>query len=301
MLYKWCLCVFSEVLLFLSSSSAANLEACIPEKVLPEKRVSFVPEVSSEQNIDKDVTEESTNEYPLESEDSTPVRAVFELPHLSIKLCGELNKTEHEFVDIVLYDFSLSYEHTKPTVTLFDVSLGGLLVKDLLQDPESPYRYLISSSSPRQHRSLERSLSAYPSRLSSSCPVVSDAGLNQRFSSSLPHVLSLSPRQNAYRSLAPLRPLLKSDKFPSLPSVITARESDAPLDDSTSASVNENKDSNLVHVKVLLIDKKDDEFTTKYTSVRHGSYNLNMSLNFSSCLGKSMNFVNSFKSSLFLN
>lgn len=249
------------------SSSTANLEACIPDKVLPDKRVSFVPNVEFGESVSKDLDDESTNDFELESEDATPVRALFEIPHLSIKLCGELNKVELEFVDIVFYDFSLSYEHTRPTVTLVDVSLGGLIVEDLLQESESPYRHLISSSAPRQYR-LERSLSAYPSSLSSSCPVVSDAGLNQRFSSSLPHVLSLSPRQATYRSLAPLRPLLKNDKSSSMPSVFLPTESDASLDDTSSgAALIESKESNLVHVKVLLIDKKDEEFTTKYTSV----------------------------------
>ena len=259
---------FLRHFLFFCSSSTANLEACIPDKVLPDKRVSFVHNVEFGESVSKDLDDESTNDFELESEDATPVRALFEIPHLSIKLCGELNKVELEFVDIVFYDFSLSYEHTRPTVTLVDVSLGGLIVEDLLQESESPYRHLISSSAPRQYR-LERSLSAYPSSLSSSCPVVSDAGLNQRFSSSLPHVLSLSPRQATYRSLAPLRPLLKNDKSSSMPSVFLPTESDASLDDTSSgAAVIESKESNLVHVKVLLIDKKDEEFTTKYTSVR---------------------------------
>lgn len=231
--------------------------------------MSFVPNVSFGENVSNDATEESTNEYELESEDSTPVRAFFEVPHFSIKLCGELNKVEHDFVDINFFDFSLIYEHIKPTVTLFDVSLGGLVVEDLLQDPGSPYRHLISSSAPRQHRLRERSLSAYPSTLSTSCPVVSDAGLNSKFSSSLPHCLSLSPRQSPYHSLAPLRPLMKNDKFPSMPSVNVSTDSDSSMEDlrMTSSSTKENQGNNLVHIKVLLVDKKDEEFTTKYSSV----------------------------------
>lgn len=250
------------------SSSASNLEACIPEKVLPEKHVSFVPNVSFGENIDSDVADESTNEYEPESEEPTPVRASFEVPHFSIKLCGELNKVEHDFVDIMFYEFTLSYEHTKPTVTSFNVSLGGLLVEDLLQEPDSPYRHLISSSVPREYHLRQRSLSAYPSTLSTSCPVVSDAGLNSKFSSSLPHCLSISPRQSPYRSLAPLRPLVKKDKFPSMPSVNVSTDSDSSMEElDTSNVMKENKGNNLVHIKVLLIDKKDEEFSTKYNSV----------------------------------
>lgn len=241
---------------------------------MPEKRVSFVPNVSFGENVAADDTtsdaaDESTSEYELEAEDPTPVRAHFEVPNFSIKLCGELNKVEHDFVDIMFYDFLLGYEHTKPTVTLFDVSLGGLLVEDLLQESESPYRHLISSSARRQFHLRERSLSAYPSNLSSSCPVVSDAGLNPTFSSSLPHYLSLSPRQSPYRSLAPLRPLMKKDKCPSMPSVTVSSDNDSSMEDirSSSSAMKEDKGNNLVHIKVILIDKKDEEFSTKYNSV----------------------------------
>lgn len=259
----------SHRFLFFSSSSASNLEAFIPEKVLPEKCVSFIPNVTFGENVDIEMSNESSAESETESEDPTPIKALFEVPHFSIKLCGELNKVDREFVDIMFYDFALNYEHTKPTRTQFDVSLGGLLVEDLLQEPESPYRHLISSSAPRHRHLRERSLSAYHSSLSSSCPVVSEAGLHSGFSSSLPHCLSISPRQGPFRSLAPLRPLLKNEKFPSMPSVNVSTEGDSSMEDArTSSSVTkEKKENHLVHINVLLIDKKDEEFTTRYNSV----------------------------------
>ena len=169
----------------------------------------------------------------------------------------------------MFYDFNLAYEHTKPTVTLFNVSLGGLLVEDLLQEPESPYRYLISSSAPRQHHFRERSLSAYPSNLSSSCPVVSEAGLRSNFSSSLPHCLPATSKQGPFRSLAPLRPLLKNQKFPSMPSVNVTLDSESLGEDlgTSNTIIKDKKRNSLVHINVFLIDKKDEEFSTKYNSV----------------------------------
>ena len=231
--------------------------------------MSFMPNVPFGQNVDIEMSNESSAEFETESEDPTPVRAQFEVPHFSIKLCGELNKVDRDFVDIMFYDFALNYEHTKSTRTRFDVSLGGLLVEDLLQDPESPYRHLITSSAPRQRHLRERSLSACPSSLSSSCPVVSEAGLHSNFSSSLPHCLSTSPRQRPLRSLSPLRPLLKNLKFPSMPSVNVSTDSDSSMEDlRTSSSVTkEKKENNLVLINVLLMDKKDEEFTTTYSSV----------------------------------
>ena len=211
----------------------------------------------------------SSAEFETESEDPTPIKAQFEVPHLSIKLCGELNKVDHDFVDIMFYDFALNYEHTKPTRTQFDVSLGGLLVEDLLQEPESLYRHLISSSAPRQRHLRERSLSASPSSLSSSCPVVSEVGLHSNFSSSLPHCLSTSPRQGPFRSLSPLRPLLKNQKFPSMPSVNVSTDGNSSMEGlrSSSSVMKEKKENNLVRINVLLIDKNDEEFTTSYNSV----------------------------------
>lgn len=245
------------------------MEAFIPEKVLPEKHVSFIPNVTFGENVDIEMSNESSAEFETESEDPTPIKALFEVPHFSIKLCGELNKVDREFVDIMFYDFALNYEHIKPTRTQFDVSLGGLLVEDLLQEPESPYRHLISSSAPRQRHLRERSLSAYHSSLSSSCPVVSEAGLHSNFSSSLPHCLSTSPRRGPVRSLAPLRPLLKNQKFPSMPSVNVSTEGDSTMEDARTSSfvTKEKKEKNLVHINVLLIDKKDEEFTTRFNSV----------------------------------
>lgn len=231
--------------------------------------MSFIPNVTFGENVDIEMSNEYSAEFETESEDPTPIRAQFEVPHFSIKLRGELNKEDRDFVDIMFYDFALNYEHTKPTRTQFDVSLGGLLVEDLLQEPESPYRHLISSSAPRRPHLRERSLSAYPSSLSSSCPVVSKAGLHANFSSSLPHCLSASPRQGPFRSLAPLRPLLKNQKFPSMPSVNVSTDSDSSMEDlrTSSSVIKEKKDNNLVLINVRLIDKKDEEFTTSYNSV----------------------------------
>ena len=236
--------------------------------------MSFVPNVSIEENMECDVTDDNlllTGSRPeCEINDHTPIRALFEVPHFSIKLCGELNNVERDFVDIVLRDFTLCYEHIKSTVTLFDVSLGGLLVEDLLQDPESPYRHLMCSSAPRhhQHRLRERSLSACPSSLSTSCPVVSEMGLNSNLSSSLPLCLPSSPKHGQLHSLSPLRPLMKSQKFPSMPSVLVSTGGESEDRVMTSPAVKVDKESHaLVHIKVLLVDKKDEDFSTKYKSV----------------------------------
>jgi len=89
------------------------------------------------------------------------------------------------------------------------------------------------------------------------------------FSSSLPHCLSTSPRRGPVRSLAPLRPLLKNQKFPSMPSVNVCTDGDSSMEDARTSSfvTKEKKEKNLVHINVLLIDKKDEEFTTRYNSV----------------------------------
>ena len=246
--------------------------ADITEKTVPVKRVEFDTNLSVEENF-CDETEEENFDFMKEetaTEEPTPVTAYMEVPHFSIKLCGNLNQAEQDFVDIMLHDFYMSYEHTKATVTCFDVCLGGLLVEDLLQDPNSSYRHLMSSSVPRRHKLRERSLSAFPT-LSTSCPSVSDVGLNFTLSSSLPSYSSRTfQRHGPVRPLSPLRPLIKRQRVSSLTCVNTIAEGDDTEHDSTSKSSKEEEkeDSALVHIKVVLVDKNDEGFHTKFNSVR---------------------------------
>ena len=64
---------------------------------------------------------------------------------------------------------------------------------------------------------------------------------------------------------------MKNHKFSSLPSVDASIDSDSSVED-VKVVVKEKKRNNLVHIKVLLVDKKDDEFSTKHNSVGHLSF-----------------------------
>jgi hypothetical protein len=208
----------------------------------------------------------SDNQSELE-DDITPVRANITVPHFSIKLCGELKDVEHEFVDIMFHDFYMNFESINPTVTVFDVYLGGLLVQDLLQDAESSYPYLMSSSLASRSKSLHRSISAYTTMLSTSCPTVSECGMNTDLSSSLPSYFPESPVRKGipFRTLSPLRPL-KYGKSPSLPSVSLIQE-DEETGNNVSEEGQKHKDNALVTIKVTLVNKENEEFETKYKSV----------------------------------
>ena len=201
--------------------------------------------------------------------DPTPVKAFLEVPHFSIKLCGELNRVEHEIVDIMFEDFSLSFDHSEPTLTHFDITLGGLLVEDLLQEPNSFYRHLMASAVPLRDQFKHRSLSASPA-LSSSCPTVSNCGLSSNLSSSLPLYFPSSPKAGAFRTLSPLRPLFKSSRSPSMSAIATIAESTrTSLEDirSVSGSKQKKQAEVLVHVKALFVDKNSPEFVSKYNKV----------------------------------
>ena len=59
---------------------------------------------------------------------------------------------------------------------------------------------------------------------------------------------------------------MKNHKFSSLPSVNASIDGDSSVED-VKVVVKEKKRNNLVHIKVLLVEKKDDEFSTKHNSV----------------------------------
>lgn len=230
------------------------------------KRVTFAPETPTT-NVNKTLNEDQSDV----EDDSTPVRANIAVPHFSVKLCGQLKSVEHEFVDIMLHDFYMNFESINPTVTVFDVYLGGLLVQDLLQSPDSSYSYLMSSSLPSQSRNLHRSMSARTSVLSTSCPTVSECGLNNDLSTSLPSYFPESPVRKGipFRTLSPLRPL-KYEKSPSLPSVSFSEEGKVEVEERSRKASEErqnHKDNALATINVTLVKKENEDFETKYKSV----------------------------------
>ena len=243
-------------------------------KIVPIKMGSCKPtkennfEVKTWNLLPSPSNSETSHETLDEESESMPLKAFLEVPHFSVKLCGELNHVEHDIVDIMLKDFSLSFDHSQPNLTHFDITLGGLLVEDL-QEPSSFYCHLMASSVPLREQLKSRSLSASPT-LSSSCPTVSDCGLSSNLSSSLPLYFPASPKANTFRILSPLRPLFKRNKSPSLSAVDTISEiTGASFKEiSPTTCVKQKKPAEvLVHVKVLLVDKNCGEFVSKYKKV----------------------------------
>lgn len=122
---------FLRYFLFFCSLLIVNLEVCILDKVLFDKWVFFVFNVEFGESVFKDFDDELINDFEFEFEDVILVWVFFEILYLSIKFCGEFNKVEFEFVDIVFYDFFLSYEYIRLIVILVDVFFGGFIVEDL--------------------------------------------------------------------------------------------------------------------------------------------------------------------------
>ncbi|EDO41450.1 predicted protein [Nematostella vectensis] len=252
------------------SSSSSNLEAYFDKSVTT--KVSFAPLEGHHVNS-SDHLKPLEPSHAEEPDDPTPIVANVTVPHFSIKLCGELQNVEHEIVDIKFSDFYLNYQNVKPTLTQFEVYLGGLLVQDLFQDPTSDYAYLMSSSNPRGSKNRARSLSAYHSSLSTSCPTISECGLTSDLSSSLPSYLPESPRRIPFRTLSPLRPL-KHGQCPSLPAVRSTLDlgMDSGEESAHKRKLNERrklKENALVTCYVTLVKNDDEEFETKYKSVSH--------------------------------
>ena len=137
------------------------------------------------------------------------------------------------------------------------------MVEDLLQDPSSSYRYLMSSAVTGRENFRQRSLSAFPA-LSTSCPSVSDVGLGSPLSSSMPLYSSSKSftRHGTGKPSSPLRSLVKRQRYSSLNVVNTIAEGDDAEEQTPEPTQKggEGGESALVQIVVDLIDPKDEEF-----------------------------------------
>lgn len=211
--------------------------------------------------------------------DRTPIRASFDVPRLNIELRGVLKDGEQGIVNVFLQDFELLYKNTVKSATYYDVSLGGLVVEDLLQNPDSLYRNMMVSSS-----SLSKTAKGNLKRnepLSKSCPDISGFSAKDAFSTSLPMELASDPRGNGLRASSPLRPMFQHHRMFAVRAEELCEETEDP-DESVNDSVEEflgkrdtykeTGEDTLVKIKALMVERTSVEYLTKYGKVENISY-----------------------------
>lgn len=207
-------------------------------------------------------------------DDRMPIRASFNVPRLNVELRGVLKDGEQGIVNTVFQDFALFYKSTVKSATFFDVSLGGLVVEDLLQMEHSLFRNMMVSSN--SITKSKRSNLMRIEHISKSCPDISAAFNESTLSTSLPMEFSTSPQRYGIQPSSPLRPMFQHRHIigSHVKELFRNREEENEfLNDSVeeflgSKSISvENESETLVRIKVTMVDKNSDEYITKYNKV----------------------------------
>ena len=226
-------------------------------------------------NVDQLNVNESSEDFTISTEeDRMPIRASFDVPELNIELRGVLKDGEQGIVNVFFQDFGLLYKNTVKSTTCFDVSLGGLIVEDLLQNPDSLYRNMMVSSntvSKANRLNLKKN-----DPISKSCPDISGFSLKDAHSTSLPMELVNTPRNNGMRASSPLRPMFQHRRMLTrrTEELCDASENEAEeINDSVEeflgkkSACKETGNDILVKIKAVMVDRNSVEYITKYNKV----------------------------------
>ncbi|XP_064629557.1 intermembrane lipid transfer protein VPS13D-like isoform X2 [Lineus longissimus] len=190
------------------------------------------------------------------------LKANFDLPIFDVEMRGDFADGEQGLVNIKFQNFNVVMEKNNPTTTSIQVTLQALDMEDLLQEPDSRHRHLVVSSGSKVEPSHNASSKPF---LSTSCPNSTILPPAPGMPSSLPSNLH---KENAFvahhsKSATVVRGMniKESNKGPAEypctppPSPFMSRSTSQeklPIGDA------------LVHINVLLVDKKSPEYTQKY-------------------------------------
>ena len=225
-------------------------------------------------------------------ENKSLIDGSFEIPQLMLELRGDMLKKENMskehgqgLVSLKFHEFVVSYHKSEKYKSTVEVSLGTLVMEDLLLNNDSPHRKLATSvSKERREAPLFGNLVA--PGLSSSCPELWYHQTNSNLSSSLPSNLdnellyntTFTKRKDMSNKFHPGY-VFYGKKTPSgtpgpvqaemvapatpPPSVCSSRAS--PI---LSADFRRDlqKDDNLVHIQILNIEKACPDFVTRHNS-----------------------------------
>lgn len=228
-------------------------------------------------NVDQSNANQLSEELTISSEeDRTPIRASFDVPQLNVELRGVLKDGEQGIVNAFFQDFGLLYKNTVKSTTCFDVSLGGLVVEDLLQNPDSLYRNMMVSSNTMSKATRTFKLNRNDP-ISKSCPDISAFSTTDAHSTSLPMEFVSSPRKNGVRASSPLRPMFQHRRMFRNRTQELSDDATEDVPDGMSDSVEEflgkrgaYKDTGndtLVKIKAVMVDRNSVEYIAKYNKV----------------------------------
>uniref|UniRef100_A0A803U021 UBA domain-containing protein n=1 Tax=Anolis carolinensis TaxID=28377 RepID=A0A803U021_ANOCA len=191
----------------------------------------------------------------------TQIQATFHLSELQVQLSGDLTLGAQGLVSLKFQDFDIEFAKDHPQTLSIQIALRSLLMEDLLEkNPDSQYKNLMVSRGAPKPSGL-----AHKEYLSQSCPSVSNAEYPD-MPRSLPSHMEEAPNVFQFYQRPTWAPHKKLKEDEGLgcpltpPPSPTANESHPP-------SGKSDFDDSLVHINVLLVDKKHPAFATSYGKI----------------------------------
>ncbi|KAI5095714.1 vacuolar protein sorting-associated protein 13D isoform X1, partial [Silurus meridionalis] len=189
----------------------------------------------------------------------TQVRATFKVSELQVQLSADLSQGSQDLVSLRFQDLEGDFTKDHPHTLSIELALHSLLMEDLLEHPESKHKHLMVS------RGAPKPSSFNPKEyLSQSCPSASSA-IYPEMPRSLP--AQMEEAQNVFQFY---------QRHPSTPasSRKCKKDSECPITPPPSPSRNvpspdpqPDLDDSLVHINVLLVDRRHPEFQTRYGGI----------------------------------
>ncbi|KAK9392132.1 vacuolar protein sorting-associated protein 13D [Crotalus adamanteus] len=188
----------------------------------------------------------------------TQLQATFHIAQLQVQLSGDLTLGAQGLVSLTFQDFDVEFSKDHPQTLSIQIALRSLLMEDLLEkNPDSLYRNLMVS-----HGAPKPSHLAHKEYLSQSCPLVSNVEYPE-MPRSLPSHMEEAPNvfQFYQRPSCASQPKHREDAETGCPLTPPPSPTAKELSAATGKS---DFDDSLVHVNVLLVDKKHPEFASRY-------------------------------------
>ncbi|XP_063001312.1 intermembrane lipid transfer protein VPS13D isoform X9 [Elgaria multicarinata webbii] len=191
----------------------------------------------------------------------TQIQATFHISELQVQLSADLTLGAQGLVSLKFQDFDIEFGKDHPHTLSIQIALRSLLMEDLLEkNPDSVYKNLMVSRGAPKPSSL-----AHKEYLSQSCPLVSNVEYPD-MPRSLPSHMEEAP--NVFQLYQ--RPTCVSHKKHK-----EDADSDYPLTPPPSPTTNKSNalsgksdfDDSLVHINVLLVDKKHPGFSSCYGKI----------------------------------
>ncbi|XP_025097802.1 vacuolar protein sorting-associated protein 13D-like isoform X4 [Pomacea canaliculata] len=193
-------------------------------------------------------------------------RIQFQVPLFEVELRGDFGEGEQGLVNLQLYDFAVDFEKNDRATTHLKVRLKSLQMDDLLEPPESFHRQIMISRSPQLEQRHERHYE-HKTFMSTSCPDSTIIVPVPQMPRSLP---SSFHDLHAGSAHAKTTPGLSSGRQKETLRRPTSSRSDYPYTPPPTPHLQEMLHEpelhveDLVHIDVILVDKKQPEFISKY-------------------------------------